>query len=165
MPRTLVISDANILIDMKCGDLLVPMFQLEYRFAVPDVLFESELRVHHPEFMRLGLRKMELTSASVEYVLRLAAEIGQRGVGRNDLFALALARQESCMLLTGDARLRALAEKEDREVHGTLWLVGELLGAGRIRPATARRAYEAMRAAGRRLPWDEVKQQLESFRK
>lgn len=163
MPRTLVISDANVLIDMECGELLAPMFRLEYRFAVPDVLFEGELREHHPELAGMGLRKMELTSESVKYVETLAADPRAKGVGRYDLFALALARQKDCQLLTGDSLLRLLAEAEGRDVHGTLWLIEELIRAGRIRILRARRAYDAMRAAGRRLPWAEVERQLEKF--
>lgn len=160
MPRTLVISDANILIDMETGGLLAPMFRLAYRFAVPDVLYEEELREHHPRVIRLGLGKMELRAEGVAYVGRLSAEATRRGIGRNDLFALALSRQEDCMLLTGDARLRTLAEEEGRYVHGTIWLVTELVRAGRIRLPRARRAFEEMRAASRRLPWAEVEAQL-----
>ena len=102
MPRTLVISDANILIDMKCGGLLAPMFRLDYVFAVPDVLYEEELSENPPGLARLGLRQMELAAEGVRYVEALAANPRAKGVGRNDLFALALARQEDCMLLTGD---------------------------------------------------------------
>lgn len=161
MPRTLVISDANVLIDMECGGLIAPMFRLEYRFAVPDVLYEAELREHHPGLVRLGLHRMELMPESVRYVETLAADARAKGVGRNDLFALALARQENSLLLTGDALMRALAQAEGREVHGTIWLVGELMRVGRIRLARARQAYDAMRAAGRRLPWAEVARQLQ----
>ena len=40
----LLISDANILIDMEVGGLTAAMFRLDgYRFAVPDVLFAEEL--------------------------------------------------------------------------------------------------------------------------
>lgn len=35
----LLISDANILIDIEIGGLVAPMFSLDYQFAVPDVLF------------------------------------------------------------------------------------------------------------------------------
>jgi len=160
MPETLVISDANVLIDMECGDLLEPMFRLEFRIAVPDVLYEDELRENHPGMLGLGLRRMELTAESVQYVVALSGDPRSKGVGRYDLFALALARQEDCPLLTGDNRMRGLAKAEGREVHGTLWLVQQMVSEGRIRPVTARRAYDAMRAAERRLPWAEVEKQL-----
>ena len=39
----LLISDANILIDMEEGELLPQMFQLPYNFSIPDILFYEEL--------------------------------------------------------------------------------------------------------------------------
>jgi len=163
VPQALVISDANVLIDMEAGGLLRAMFRLDFRFAVPDVLFEIELREHHPGLARLGLRRMELSGKSVRYVEILASDVRAKGVGRYDLFALALARQDNCLLLTGDTLMRTLAEEEGREVHGTLWLVEQMLTAGVIRPKRARQAYEAMRKASRRLPWEEVADQLRRF--
>lgn len=163
MLRTLVISDANILIDMECGGLLAPMFRLEYEFAVPDVLYDEELSEHHPEVIALGLGKIEVGADGVEYVERIVPEATRRGISRNDLLALALARQEDCLLLTGDSRLRTLAEEEGREVHGTIWLVGELVRVGRVRLPRVKRAYNAMRAAGRRLPQAEVEAQLQEL--
>ena len=160
MPQALVISDANVLIDMEAGGLLRPMFRLDYRFAVPDVLFEVELREHHPGLARLGLRRKELNGESVRYVETLASDTRAKGVGRYDLFGLALARQENCMLLTGDSLMRTLAESEGREVRGTLWLVEQILNSGLIKPKRARQAYDVMRKAGRRLPWEEVEGRL-----
>ncbi len=40
----LVISDANILIDIEDGNLTSVIFRLPYEIAVPDILFELELR-------------------------------------------------------------------------------------------------------------------------
>lgn len=44
----LLISDANILIDMDDGGLLSSLFKLPYEFVTPDVLFEEELKENHP---------------------------------------------------------------------------------------------------------------------
>ena len=41
MPARLLISDANIVIDMNTGGLLRLMFRLDATFAVPDILFEG----------------------------------------------------------------------------------------------------------------------------
>ena len=106
MPRTLVISDANVLIDMECGELLVPMFRLDYVVAVPDVLYEEELRDNHPGLARLGLRQMELAAEGVRYVEALAADPRAKGVGRNDLFALALARPRTRLPAAGRSAIR-----------------------------------------------------------
>ena len=163
MPARLLISDANILIDMTEGGLLRSMFKLKFAFAVPDTLFEEELRTHHPDLQYLGLQSIELEGDAVAYAGRLVQKYAVTGAGTNDLLALALAWQEECPLLTGDPRLREAAENEEVEVHGTLWLVEQLVNAGLIKPKRARQAYDAMRAVGRRLPWDDVTRQLKEL--
>lgn len=113
----LLISDANILMDVEVGELVAPMFRLGYRFAVPDVLYYEELEERHAHLLDMGLQTRTLSARSVERVQALS----QRYVrtGRNDLFGLALAEAEGCPLLTGDAALRQAAEAEQIEVRGT----------------------------------------------
>jgi hypothetical protein len=38
-----LISDANILIDMEEGELIEEMFRLPYIFSIPDILFYEEM--------------------------------------------------------------------------------------------------------------------------
>lgn len=161
MRRRLLISDANILIDMNTGGLLRSMFRLDLTFAVPNILFEEELRKHHPELPRLGLKSLELGPDAVKYADQLVTQYSVTGASINDL--LALAWQEKRPLLTGDGRLRTIGEQEGIEVHGTLWLMEQLARARVITPMRARRAYDAMRTAGRRLPWDDVARQLQEL--
>lgn len=44
----LLISDANILIDLEEGEILDIFFQLPYQFSVPDILFFEELEDRTP---------------------------------------------------------------------------------------------------------------------
>lgn len=154
----LLISDTNILIDMDVGGLLAPMFSMEYRFAVPDVLYVEELEAQHAGLLDLGLESMTLDADAVANVMTLARRYLRPG--RIDLFALALAAAEACPLLTGDKDLRAAAEAEGVEVCGTLWLVTEMVRTGKISTGGARAAYQRMRDSGRRLPWDQAEQML-----
>ena len=163
MPQLLV-SDANIVIDIHCGVLIDRIFALRYEFAIPDLLFEEELKVAYPTLPQQGFRILELAAEGVDLVVRLSVKHARSGCSRNDLFALALAVQEHAPLLTGDARLRELCKAEGREVHGTLWLVQQLHDAQRLTALEARQAYEAMQAQGRRLPWVEIERQLRTFR-
>jgi predicted nucleic acid-binding protein len=165
MPARLLISDANILIDMETGGLLRAMFRLDATFAVPNTLFEEELREQHPDLPRLGLRMLDLAGEAVADADRMVAAYSKTGASINDLLALALARQEQCPLLTGDRRLREAAEIEQIECCGTVWLIGQLLETRVIAVPRAKRAYDSMRAAGRRLPWEEAEKQLRAFGK
>ena len=154
----LLISDANILIDIEIGGLVAPMFSLEYQFAVPDVLFYEELEAQHNYLLEMGLSARVLDEEMVRRVIALAAKYPRPG--RNDLFALALAEKETCPLLTGDKALKMAAESENVEVRGTLWLVSVMVRAGTITVHVARAAFQKMRAQGRRLPWDTAEKML-----
>lgn len=159
MPPRLLISDVNILIDVEVGELVEPMFKLDYEFAVPDVLYEEELAAQHGHLRELGLLVMELSGPTMAEVAGMAERYDS--VSRNDLMALGLARQERCPLLTGDRHLRGVSEQEAVEVHGTLWLVEEMVAAGLLSADDAKEAYGRMRQEGRRLPWREIEHQLD----
>lgn len=154
----LIVSDANIFIDMESGGLLEEMFRLAFDIAVPDVIYMEELKDHHPELPGLGLRILTLREEAVGEVEVLAQRY--RKPGRNDLFALALAMQESCHLLTGDRDLKAAAIAENVHVHGTLWLMEQMQKELEIEVNKIALAYERMRRIGRRLPWEAVEEQL-----
>jgi predicted nucleic acid-binding protein len=158
VPTKLLISDANVIIDMEVGELIKQMFKLDYEFVVPDVLYEVELKGNHSNLPKLGLKRRELQSAAVEYTVALAARYPRPG--RIDLMALALARQEQCRLLTGDQALREASTAEGIEVVGTIWLVGEMLRTNVVTRKSARAAYDKMSESGRRLPWADVEKQL-----
>jgi len=164
VPGRLLISDANIIIDIKAGGLLRTMFRFDATFAVPDVLFEEELQAEDPELPRLGLKLLELHEETVAYAEGLIAKYRRLGASINDLLALALARQEKCPLLTGDLRLRTAAQEEGVDMHGTLWLIEQMVKGRVITVRQAEAAYTKMRATGRRLPWDEVERQLRLLR-
>lgn len=148
----LLISDANILIDMEEGELLEQMFLLPYEFHIPDILFAEELEGQHSHLLDRGLVLAELESEIMLHALELTARYTKPS--RNDCFALALAAQKQCPLLTGDQALRSAAENEAVMVQGTLWLVKMLVRHQLISTSEARVAYQKMRNARRRLPWD-----------
>lgn len=163
---TLLISDANILIDMVEGGLLKGMFRLQQTFAVPDVLYDEELSSRHPELPSLGLVCMTLQGEGVIEAYRLnSLSTSRTAPSQNDLFALMLARQEGCPLLTGDKRLRILAKREykDIEIRGTLWLVEQMVVEGIITVAEASTAYQKMKNGGCRLPWSEAERGLKTL--
>lgn len=155
------ISDANILIDVEAGGLMAPMFSLGYQFAVPDVLYFEELAEHHAHWRDIGLIVQSLSSEGVARVQALSQKY--KRPSRNDLFALALAEQAQCPLLTGDAALRSAAEAERVVVKGTIWLVTEMVRKQCITDTVARVAYKTMQEQGRRLPWDMAEKMLKNM--
>ena len=149
----ILVSDANIFIDMYVGDLIRPMFRLDDIFATPDVLYREELEQHHPELPGLGLRVERLSSKGVAEVERLS--LLYEGPSTNDLFAVALAKEKQWPLLSGDRHVRDVGVAEDVEIHGTLWLIERMIASGTLTLARARASFDLMRNGARRLPWPE----------
>lgn len=156
-----LISDANILIDLEEGLLLDQIFALPFVFKIPDVLFVEELSDQHGHLLGLGLQLGELNGDSLMHVFELRDQYPKPS--SNDCFALALAKQENCPLVTGDRNLRRAAEAEQVEVYGTLWLVERLVENETINKTQAHAAYERMEERGRRLPWNEAHQRIDDF--
>lgn len=157
----LLISDANIIIDLEEGGLLKAFFRLPWQMLMPDVLYYEELEALHPGLPEQGLRLKELLPETMAFAWQLTQRI--TGPSRNDCFALALAKQENCPLLTGDQALKKAAAAENIVVMGTVWLVEQLVQHRIVAAEDARSAYQRMKAAARRLPWEEAFHRLEKL--
>lgn len=155
-----LVSDTSILIDLERSELLHAAFTLDADFAVPDLLYERELRDNSgAELLKLGLRIEPLEEGEVE-----SAQAYRRASPRlalPDTFALALARHRRWLLLTGDAALRALATAEQVECHGVLWLIDLMHTERAAEAVTLRQGLERLARHPRcRLPRAEIDARL-----
>jgi predicted nucleic acid-binding protein len=160
----ILVSDTSVLIDLERGGLLEAIFALPHEFAVPDVLYDYEMRGDWGDHLvRLGLRVEELSSDSVASALRYHQQRASLSVP--DSFALALAKERLWLLLTGDAQLRDLAAGENVECHGVLWLLDMMEGAGIPGVRPLHDGLVALAAHPRcRLPRREITIRLERYR-
>lgn len=158
MQIQVLISDSNVLIDLDEGRLLEKFFQLPYTFKVPDILYKEELEPYYPHLSTLGLLVGELTPESLIYAFEINGKYC--GPSTNDCFALSLAKQERCTLLTGDLNLRKAADKEAVIIKGTIWVIEQMVIHELIIKDEAIVAYNLMKEAGSRLPWKMVEHSL-----
>lgn len=132
------------MIDLMKASLLEEMLSLPYTFVMPGPLFEDEwISLSDDQKARLRALGLEVRHLPGESVLRSQTYFNtNRGLKLNDCFALVLAEDtEESMLLTGDARLRELAEIKGVEAHGVLWVTDEIETQGIAPP---RRLHEAL---------------------
>ena len=133
------------MIHLEKAALLHAVLKLPYTFVMPDALFEDEwLGLAESDKKVLcdnGLEVRELPGAAV---IRAAAHFNRhKRLTLNDCFALALAQDiDDSILLTGDSALRTVAERNEIEVHGVLWVTDELESHGIASP---RKLYDALR--------------------
>lgn len=161
----MLVSDTSVLVDLDRGSLLEAAFRRPFEFAVPDLLYKRELDDHGGARLRqLGLRVLSLDGDEVMQALHYRRR--QPALSLPDCFALTLAAHHSWTLLTGDAKLRKLAESEQVECHGLLWLLDEMLMAAAV---SARKLHNGLAAISKhpkcRLPKAEVRKRLKRYAK
>ena len=163
MSRRVVVSDSSVLIDLERGTFFAAAFALPLEFCVPDLLYRRELEpLGGEQLVHMGLRVPKLDDAGVGRAVRYRRAVP--ALSLSDAFALALAYSTRSMLLTGDARLRRLADDENIVCHGVLWLLDRMF---QERSATPKQLYDGLvriRDHPRcRLPKAEVSRRLKVF--
>ncbi|MDE0209177.1 MAG: hypothetical protein OXJ64_04775 [Boseongicola sp.] len=158
-----LVSDTSVLIDLERGSFLEPVFRLPFEFAVPDLLYERELRDHGgPALIDMRLRVEELDGAAV--ALALEYRRVRRSLSLPDSFALALSKANSWTLLSGDASLRDLALEEEVECHGVLWLLDRLHEHRILDPGVLTDGLRRIAGHPRcRLPQAEIRARLRTY--
>ena len=120
-----MVSYSSVLIDLERGNLLDPCFHLPYRFCVPDLLYEFELKEHGGTILqRMGLEVEETDALGFADALSYLRNVPE--LSFSDSLAFSLAKQRSWTLLTGDGPLRRLAKEESVECHGVLWVLDRI---------------------------------------
>lgn len=155
-----LVSDTSVLVDLERGSFLEACFRLPFQLAVPDLLYERELKHHGGDRLtRLGLAVEELDGDGITRALAHRRRVPALSVP--DSFALALAQAREWVLLTGDGALRQLATDEGVECHGVLWLLDEIHSA---EAATVQELHDGLTTIFQhprcRLPRAEIRRRL-----
>ena len=158
-----LVSDTSVLIDLEHGSLLETAFRLPFEFAVPDLLYQQELRDHGGgALVELGLGVAELDGEEVALALNYRRR--RRSLSSPDSFALALAKSRAWTLLSGDGELRGLAAEERVVCHGVLWLIDRMFEEGVEGGNKLGTGLRAIAAHPRcRLPKAEIHKRIRSY--
>ena len=161
--QQVLVSDTSVLIDLTRGSLLEASFRLAFRFVVPDLLYECELKNWGGEdLIRLGLVIEQLDGDGVSLALNYRKRMP--ALSLPDCFALALAQIHSWILLSGDNALSQLATNEAVECHGVLWVIDQMHEAAVM---SVRKLHDGLTAISQhprcRLPKAEIRRRLSDY--
>lgn len=161
-----LVSDASILIELAKWSLLRALFKLPLEFAVPDALYEDELidlgDVDRTHLKALGLRVESLDPEGM--VRAIAYQTARPKLTLHDCLAVSLAVTNAWPLLTGDKRMRAVADEEHIEVHGVLWVIDRFAEHEVVPQSTLAEALRGMLSDPRtRLPHAEINKRIDLF--
>lgn len=153
---TILITDTNIFLDLIEGDILAQLFELPHQIHTTDIILSNELAPAQQalldDFVAVG--KLEVRSFTVTELMRIGEWVEAARLEAGEMSVLFHAQQVGGILLSGDAAFRRYAREQGMAVHGTLWVLDELVAHAVLSPRAAHQALSQMLAQGsdRRLP-------------
>ncbi|KAF5084992.1 hypothetical protein DSECCO2_73150 [anaerobic digester metagenome] len=156
------VIDANILIDLQNGGLLSQLFSLKAHLYAPDVVIEEISSSFGTLPQKYGLLVEELSGELVTDAMNLRAR--HRCLSVPDAFALVLAKDIGCPMLTGDRCMKRAAEEVGIPVHGILWCLNSMLQEKTLDYQQAISSLETIMQKNSRLPQAECQKQLKDWR-
>lgn len=157
----ILVADSSVLIDLERGNLLEAALGGPDNIAVPDFLYETELRDYNgPELIAQGLQIIHLDAVELAAVQALYDDRRDR-LSLPDCSAFVCSQRPDHYLLTGDRALREHAEAAGMDPHGVLWLLDQLHDSGSVAADVLHVGLTAMANHRRsRLPRHEVELRL-----
>ena len=157
-----IINDTNIWIDLKLTNIIEKVFLLPYELAVPDILYNDELKDMDGELLEAnGIKIIEMTN---DEVVETAERSGMTNrVSFNDLTTLVVAKSRGYILVTGDGNLRKIAKSENVELRGTICLIDEMVSNNILDIGEAALICKKLLQLKRRLPKEELQLRIKRW--
>lgn len=163
-----VITDVSVFFDLFELNVLAPFFDLEWEinttdFVYNEIVHEEQIREFERFERTKQLKIIKVTSEEVDEIRLL--ELRRPNKSFPDKTALWHAKKRSCTLLTCDSVLRAEAEHLKIEVHGSIWVLLQLLESDLITKEKAIALLEKLKLINARLPRQEIDQIIARIKK
>lgn len=161
-----VVKDACLLIDLAEADLLGLWFGLGIEtYATNLVLAEVSIPAQKAKidpFVEAKMLKQQVLTS--EELIQAVQLLDRNGISLADASACFLAKKLNAPLLTGDRRLRSVAEAREVETHGLLWVFDLLVEKEILAKLEAAERLECLIRRGSRLPQGECTARIKKWR-
>jgi predicted nucleic acid-binding protein len=159
----LIITDTNVLFDIIKVGALPEFFSLDFDICttvfVIDEIKPSLQREQVETFIRSKqLTVFDFSGEDIEGIVNFDI---LRDLKRfTDKSVIWKSVELKCPMLTGDKKMREVAEKLGIEVHGSIWVIDELIRNQLISPAKTVGLLELLIATNSWLPRNEIEKEL-----
>ena len=163
----IIVTDTNILFDVIKIGALPEFFSLDYTICTTVFVMQEILPSPQREMVETFIRAKKLTvfEFSAEEVEEVQKLNTQRDLKRfTDKSVIWKSMQLNCPLLTGDLKMREVAEKVGIEVHGSIWIIDELVDKTLISAEKAITLLEQLLLTNGRLPRDEIEKRINNLK-
>lgn len=164
---TLLIHDANVLIDLISIDLLDFALELPFNMATTDLVYREIEDPKQARALASCIKKGKIAviastilemSAITDYMAALPS------LSLADSSVLYHAAEKKGIVITGDGQLRKAAMARHITVHGTPWILSQLVAAKSIDPSRAIEKMDSLLEINPRLPHKECRKLQDAWR-
>jgi len=161
------ITDVSVLFDLFNVGVLPEFFGLDIEIYTTDFIYNEILQSEEKNEFELFVRSGQLKIIFVEddeqeTISNMDLTYSIRSIA--DKTALYKAIQLECILLTCDDKLKKEAIKQNLEVHGSIWIIDQLLENDKIDTKRATEVIESLKTTNAWLPVDELDRRLNMYK-
>jgi predicted nucleic acid-binding protein len=155
----LIITDVSVLFDLYHLKVIPEFFALDMEICTTLFVYNEIVQLEQIEAFEMFKRTQKLTVLDVlpdEEVHILNFKLKRNLKSMPDKTMLWKALQLKCPLLTCDDKLRKEARDHGIEVHGSIWVLEELLRQNIISASKVMVLFELLKTINTRLPFGEI---------
>ena len=164
---TLLIHDANVLIDLIGIDLLDVALDLPFNMSTTDLVRREIEDPKQARALAACIRKRKI--AVIESTIQEMSAISDcmnalPSLSLADSSVLYHAAVQKGIVITGDGQLQKAATARHLEVHGTPWILTQLVATKGIDPSRAIEKMDSLLEINPRLPHKECRKLQDAWR-
>lgn len=163
---TIVVCDANILIDLLQIDLFNAFLKLKCEMHVPPDVVDEVLEANSDQLARaIRAREILLPVFTPKELFQVQEyKTLYQPLSIQDCSCLLLAEKLTAILLTGERKLKSIAtSRHGIQVHGVLWVFERLIEQKIITPGKAKSRLTQLMTLNNRLPKIECERLLKCW--
>jgi len=162
----LIISDTNIFIDLISINALDKLFLLPCDIFTTDFVVDEIEQPKQSEeiFKHIDAKNLKVVTLSFDELIDVNTMKESSAISITDCSVLFLAKKTSGRLLSGDGKLRKVAEKGNVKVSGILYIFDNLIEYGFLDKITTATLLEHLMVINSRLPKGECEKMIEEWR-
>ncbi|MBP5424302.1 MAG: hypothetical protein J6Y78_17860 [Paludibacteraceae bacterium] len=166
----IVVSDTNIFIDLIEIELLDEFFSLPWEIHTTDmVVYELKDAIQRNNVLKyISEGSLLMDACDEKAMLALmkfyALHRETTNVSIQDCSVWFYAKNNGCILLTGDSKLRSAALKTGVDVHGILFIIDNLIDKHLLAKETAVNKLNKLKLLNPRLPLSEIDKRIKIWR-
>lgn len=165
----IVVSDTNIFLDLISIDLLSNFFELPCAIHTGDFVINEIIQIQQRNLIQSLVDSGKLTVTTFEFQEVTAITQLQQNCKTNasltDCSAWYYSKKIGARLLTGDNKLRRIAEEDNVAVSGVLYIFDNLIEYGILEKSTVAKKLKQLVDKNPRLPHKECQKRIDEWSK